>query len=145
MANNFTTTILVNESPKNVFNAINNVRGWWQGEFEGTAEKLNEEFSYRMETFHFSRQKVVELIPDRKIVWLVTESDLSFLKQRSEWTGTTISFEITETDNGTQVLFTHHGLLPDVECYEACSSGWTGLIQKSLVSFITSGKGKKVF
>lgn len=143
--NDLTVTILVDTSPKEVFNAVNNVRGWWQGEIIGSTDKLNDEFSYQMETFHFSRQRVVEHIPNKKIVWLVTESELSFLKDKSEWTGTKIIFEISETNNQTQLHFTHQGLNPESECYGACSKGWGDLIQKSLVSLITTGKGVIVF
>ena len=142
---NFTTTILVDNSPKEVFNAINNVRGWWQGEIEGNTDKLNDEFSYRMKEFHFSVQKVVEIIPDKKVVWLVTDSKLNFTKKKSEWTGTKIIFEIAEISNKTQLRFTHEGLVPGIECYGDCSNGWSNLIQESLLSLITTGKGKDVF
>jgi uncharacterized protein YndB with AHSA1/START domain len=141
----FTTTILVDQSPQEVFNAINHVSGWWQGAIEGSSNKLNDEFTYRMKEFHFSKQKIVEIIPNKKVVWLVTESKLSFTKDQSEWTGTKIIFEITEQDNKTQLRFTHAGLNPDIECYGACSNGWQQLIQQSLLSFITTGKGKDVF
>jgi hypothetical protein len=142
---NFSTTIIVDQTPKEVFNAINNVSGWWQGEIKGNTNKLNDEFTYQMEEFHFSKQKVVELIQDQKIVWLVTESKLTFTQDKSEWTGTKISFEISEINNKTQLLFTHFGLVPEFECYGGCSSAWTDLIQKSLFSLITTGKGEKVF
>jgi hypothetical protein len=141
----YTITILADQTPREVFNAINNVRGWWQGEIEGGTDKLNDEFSYRMEGIHYSKQKIVELIPDQKIGWLVTESKLNFINDKTEWTGTKISFEISEVNNKTQVRFTHTGLVPDIECYGACSNAWGRLIQESLFSLITTGKGKKIF
>jgi hypothetical protein len=145
MKEDFTTTIIVDQSPKEVFTAINNVRGWWQGEINGSTNKLHDEFSYRMEDIHYSKQRLVEVIPDKKVVWLVTESKLNFTKDKSEWTGTKIIFEIFQVSNKTQLRFTHSGLVPKFECYENCSNAWEQLIQESLYSLITSGKGKKVF
>lgn len=141
----FTTTILVDQSPKEAFDAINNVGAWWQGEIKGSSTKLNDEFTYKMEDIHFSKQQVVELIPNKKVVWLITESKLTFTKNQSEWTGTKVVFEISIVDNKTQIKFTHMGLVPKFECYGDCSNAWTMLVEKSLFSLITTGKGKKVF
>lgn len=142
---NFTTTILTDQTPKEVFDAINNVSAWWQGEIKGSTTKLNDEFDYRMEDIHFSKQKIVELIPGEKVAWLITDSKLNFLKDKKEWTGTKIIFDISRVKNKTQLRLTHEGLVSDIECYDACSNGWTQLIQKSLFSLITTGKGKNVF
>jgi hypothetical protein len=144
-ATNFTTTITVDNSPKDAFDAINNVRGWWQGELQGETDKLNAEFDYRMMDIHFSRQKIIEFIPNEKVVWLVTDSNLSFAHNKTEWTGTTIIFEIESVNNQTQVRFTHSGLIPTFECYGDCSNAWGKLIQESLFSLITTRKGKNVF
>jgi hypothetical protein len=142
---NFTTSITVSQPPAEVFSAVNNVRGWWQGEIKGNTDKLNDEFSYRMKDIHFSKQKIVELIPNEQIVWLVTESQLSFLTDKSEWTGTKIIFDIVAEGNKTKLTFTHQGLVPAIACYNNCSGAWSDLIEKSLFSLITTGKGVDVF
>jgi hypothetical protein len=141
----FTTTFFADKTPAEVFNAVNNVRGWWQGEIEGSTDKPGDEFTYRMKDLHFCKQRLIEVVPNTKVVWLVTDSKLNFLKKVDEWTGTKIIFEIADINNKTQLRFTHHGLFPDVECYDACSNGWSKLIQESLFSRITNGKGKNVF
>ncbi len=140
----FTTTIIVDQTPSQVFNAINNPQNWWTGEVKGSAGKLNDEFTYRYEDLHLSKQKVVEMIPDQKVVWLVTESIINYAEDKKEWTGTKISFEITQKDNKTQLRFTHFGLDPAIECFESCSYSWTQLMQQSLFSLITTGKGRKL-
>ena len=142
---NFTTTIVVDNSPSEAFHAINNVRGWWQGEIIGKTERLNDEFTYRMKDIHYSKQQLVEVIPNERIVWLVTDSNLSSFKDKSEWTGTKIIFDITEKDGKTQVRFTQIGLVPTFECYGDCSWAWGKLIEESLFSLITTGKGVEVF
>lgn len=142
---NFTTSIVVEQSPAEVFSAINNVTDWWQGEIKGSSHQLGDEFDYRMLTFHYSRQKVVKMIPDKKIVWLVTGSDLNSFPNKTEWNGTTIIFEISEKGNKTELRFTHSGLVPQFECYGDCSGAWSELVGKSLFSLITTGKGVKVF
>ena len=141
----FTTTILVDQTPKEAFDAINNVRGWWFGDIEGRTEKLNDEFTYQFKEFHYSKQRLVEFIPDKKVVWLVTDSSLNFVEDRDEWTGTKISFEVSPKGDKTEVRFTHEGLVPSQECYDACSNAWGDYIQKSLRSLISTGKGEAIF
>ena len=138
---NYTTTLLVAHTPREVFNAVNNVRGWWPEVIEGSTDKLNDEFIYQVKDIHYSKIKVIEVIPDTKVVWLVTDSSLTYVKDKSEWTGTKVRFEISEQGNKTQLLFTHEGLVPKFECYGDCSTAWTHYVQESLVGLITTGKG----
>ena len=138
----FTTTILVDQTPEEAFNAINNVCGWWTGEpgIEGTTDKLNDEFTYDYKPYHHSRQKITELIPGKKVVWLVTDSNLSFVEDKNEWTGTKIIFDIATKGDKTEVRFTHMGLVPAVECYDGCSNAWGGYISSSLCDLIAKAK-----
>jgi len=138
----FTTTIVVDQTPEEVFNAINNPRGWWSEEIEGSTEKLNDEFNYHYKDAHISKMKLIEVIPNKKVVWLVLENYFKFTKDKTEWTGTKIIFEISEKDNKTQIRFTHQGLVPEYECYEICRDAWSNYIQNSLRSLISTGKGQ---
>jgi hypothetical protein len=143
--NNFTTSIVVDKSSTEVFNAINNVRGWWQGEIKGSTDILNDEFTYEMQPYHLSKQKIIELMPGKKVVWLVTESEINFVADKKEWLNTKISFDISTVENKSKLTFTHQGLVPAIECYGGCSGAWEQLVQKSLFSLITTGKGVDVF
>lgn len=140
----FTTTILVNQSPKEVIEAISNPQNWWSGEVTGKALQLNDEFSYQYKDFHYSKQRVIELIPEQKVVWLVTESIINYVDDKDEWTGTKISFEVMPQGGKTQLRFSHLGLVPAVACFDSCSNSWSQLIQQSLNSLITTGKGQQL-
>ncbi len=138
----FSTVLLVNQSPKEAFDAINNVRGWWSEEVEGGTDKLNDEFTYHYKDVHRCKMKLIEVIPEKKVVWLVLDNYFSFTKDKSEWRDTKVIFEIEEKDNKTQIRFTHKGLVPEYECFDICSDGWNQYIRQSLFSLITTGKGK---
>jgi len=138
----FTTSILVDQTPKEAFNAIKNVRGWWSEEIEGGTEKLNDEFTYHYKDVHYCKMKLIEVIPDKKVVWLVLDNYFNFTKDKNEWKGTKIIFEISQKDNKTLIRMTHLGLVPDYECFEVCQDGWSNYINNSLHSLIATGKGQ---
>ena len=138
----FTTTFTVDQSPAEVMAGIANVRGWWGAGIEGASAKLGDEFTYRYEDLHQSTQRLVELVPDKKIVWLVTDAYLSFAKDKHEWQGTRLVFEIARKNDRTEVRFTHEGLVPTFECFGACSNAWGGYVGGSLKSLIASGRGQ---
>lgn len=118
-----------------VFRYLINPVNWWIGLFgetiEGESREIQDEFSFKAgDGVHYSNQKLVELVPDQKIVWLVTESNLSFLKNTNEWAGTKICFDIVQENDHTKITFIHEGLVPEIECYGSCSGAWTQYLQK---------------
>lgn len=132
---NFTYSITSSKTPGEVFRLLLQVEQWWSGFYEetitGKSEALNDEFIFKAGGgAHYSKQKLTELIPNKKIVWLVTDSKLTFLSDADEWTNTTICFDISTGENNTKITFTHDGLVPQIECYRECSSGWTKYLEK---------------
>jgi len=138
----FTTTILVDQTPHEVFNAINNVRGWWSEDIDGGTDKLNDVFLYHYKDVHVSKMKLIEFIPDKKVVWLVLDNYFDFTQDKTEWKDNKIVFEITENEGKTQLRFTQEGLVPAYECYNICKDAWGTYVRKSLYSLITTGKGQ---
>jgi hypothetical protein len=139
---NFTATILVDQTPKEVLGAITNLHGWWSEEIEGNTEKLNDEFIYHYKDIHYCKMRLIELVPNEKVVWLVLDNHFNFTKDKSEWIGTKLVFDISQKDNKTAMQFTHEGLVPQYECYEICREAWTNYIKDSLYNLIATGKGE---
>lgn len=138
----FTTTLKTANSPEEVFNAILDVRGWWSEEIEGDTSKLNSVFDYHYEDIHRCKIEITECIPNKKIVWFIKENYFKFTEDKTEWTGTKPTFEITEEDGETVLRFTHKGLTSAYECFEICRDSWTNYIQNSLKKRIETGKGE---
>lgn len=138
----YTIDLVVNVTPEEAFKSINNVTQWWTENLEGGSHSLGDVFTVRFGDVHLSTQKIVELVPGKKVVWLVTHSKLTFIENVNEWAGTKISFEIAEKDNKTAIRFMHEGLVPGIECYKGCSAGWTQYVKGSLFQLLTEGKGK---
>jgi uncharacterized protein YndB with AHSA1/START domain len=138
----FTTTISVTQPPHVALEAIRNVRGWWSEGIEGATGSAGDEFTYRYGDVHHCTVRVTDVVPDRKVSWLVLSNYFNFVEDETEWKDTTITFELTEREGGTEVRFTHHGLVPAYECFDACSDGWTFYIASSLRNLIETGEGQ---
>jgi uncharacterized protein YndB with AHSA1/START domain len=135
----YTTSFTVDQTPAEVFVAINDIRAWWTGDIVGEAAPLGATFTYTYEKLHRSTQKVIALDPGKNVVWHVTDSELSFVDNKTEWTGTDIVFDIMKRDGKTEVRFTHRGLTLDNQCYGDCSNAW-GFYIGRLRNLITTGR-----
>lgn len=141
--NNFSKKIALQATDDNVYNALtNSISKWWTEMFEGVSNEQGQSFTIRFGTNVFKKMKVDELSPNKKIVWLVTDSliDIPDLKNQTEWINTKIAWEIFSKDNQTELTLTHFGLTPQIECYNICENGWHNFTN-SLVEFINTGKG----
>lgn len=138
---NFQISFTVDQTPSVVYDAINNVRGWWSEEIEGVTDTLGE-FRYHFKDVHKAIIHVEELIPGEKVVWHIVENYFKFTKDPTEWTGNDIIFDISEVDGKTKVTFTHVGLVPEYECFDICSNAWGTYITGSLKNLIETGKGE---
>ncbi|HUX22127.1 MAG TPA: SRPBCC domain-containing protein [Spirochaetia bacterium] len=138
----FSTTIVVEQSPAKVFDAVNKPRVWWSEDIEGTPEKLDSEWTYQFQDNHRCKMRTVEMVHAKKVVWLVEDNWFAFTKDKTEWIGNRITFDNARQDDRTQLIFTQFGLVPTYECFNACRDAWTGFIQRNLRSFITTGKGE---
>jgi hypothetical protein len=125
--------------PDVVFECIKDIPAWWTTDFDGSTANLHDEFVIHHPGSHCSKQKLIENIPGKKIVWLVTEGRLDWLeKDKAEWTGTRMVFELAPQGDKTLLHFTHEGLVPEKECYIRCSEGWTMVIMKRLVEYVSA-------
>ncbi|HVI49272.1 MAG TPA: SRPBCC domain-containing protein [Chitinophaga sp.] len=154
---NFTATLLVDQSPSDVYRAIIDPRAWWSEEIEGGTSKVDDVFDYHFEDIHRSKMKLTEVVPEKRVVWRVLDNYFKpgifdeadglskrdgFENDKAEWVDTCVVFDIAVENGKTRLRFTHEGLVPDYECYDVCVNGWSHYIQESLHSLITTGKGQ---
>lgn len=137
----YTTTLLVAATPQQVFNAINNVRGWWSENIEGDTDKPNAVFNYHYQDVHACSIHITGFVPGKEVTWKMQDNYFKFTKDRNELKGSDIIFDISEKDGKTQLVFTHNRLMPACECYQICSDAWTHYIRESLKNLILTGKG----
>ncbi|SMO79371.1 SRPBCC family protein [Fodinibius sediminis] len=137
---NFSTSILVDQTPEEVFRAINNVRGWWSENIEGDTDRPGI-FYYYYQDIHRCTFKITEFMPGKKVVWHVLQNYFSFVEEQTEWTGIDVVFDIARKGDQTEIRFTHVGLVPENECHDVCTDAWDTYINHSLFDLITKGKG----
>ncbi len=137
----FNSSISAKISASDAIKKIGNITEWWGVTFAGKSQKQNDKFTVKMGADSFFDFAITELIPRRKVVWLVTDCNMPWYSDKKEWTNTQLIFDLSEKNGVTDLTFTHEGLTPDVECYKDCEPGWTHWIQISLFSYLTNGLG----
>ena len=141
MGQDFTSSISAKISVEEAIKMISNVPAWWGVTYSGSSEKENDKFVVKMGGESFFDFTVEELIPGKRVVWLVTDCYMPWYMDKKEWTNTRLIFDLSENNDVTNLTFIHEGLTPDVECYKDCEPGWTHWIKTSLFSYFTTGNG----
>jgi hypothetical protein len=137
---NYTSSITANISPLEATERISRVADWWTANITGPSGTSGDAFKISWgETW--LALSVAELVPGKKIEWLVTDCNLGFIQDKKEWKDTRIVFDITSEGKETTVKMTHVGLVPSVECYGACETGWNFYILESLQGLLRENKG----
>ncbi len=134
----YTATHTVDSSPERVFDALTTVSGlaaWWT-QVAGTGAEGGE-LRFDMGS---PRGPLVIAVhtarPPRVVVWDVLSCP--FLP---DWDGTTITFDLGADAAGRCALFfRHHGLTPQLECYDTCRQGWDHFLP-SLGDYAATGTG----
>ena len=142
MTDDFSTTLTVGRSADDVYAAIIDPRGWWSTHITGRTSSAGDVYFYDKGDIHFATIEVVESTPGTRVVWKVLRNHFKFTSDPTEWTGTSIVFDLLEENGDTTVRFTHVGLNPHEECFEICNVAWTFYVRQSLRNLILTGTGQ---
>lgn len=120
---------------------IAGLRAWWTEECEGTAAPGG--------TIHFrfgSVEKDMQVTRSEpgEVRWVCTRAhlDVPSLSRKDEWVGTEMVFSLSAgvAPGTVKLQFEHIGLVPSVECYAMCTSGWQHFLA-SLKQYLETGTG----
>lgn len=133
----------IKATPETIFNAVatkKGITGWWSkdctvGESEGQISQLKFDKQGNIVEMGF---RTLTLLPHQKVIWEVTEN------ANPAWLGTKIITEISETEDGCQVIFSHadfEAKWNKQEAFEMTKQGWEHFVS-SLVAYCETGKGQ---
>jgi hypothetical protein len=111
---------------------LEGLSGWWTIDTKGET-KPGGVIAFRFPAGGID-MKVVELDPNRRVLWQVAEGP-------PEWIGTRVSFDLKQEGDWTLILFKHQGWKEPVEFMYHCSTKW-GVFLLSLKSLLETGKGR---
>ncbi len=82
-AESYTSTFTVGHTVDQVFDAVNNPRGWWSQEIVGATDQVGAEFEYHYKDVHRCTVRVTELVPGRRVAWLVVDNYFNFVQDQA--------------------------------------------------------------
>ena len=122
-------------SPQEAFLALTQLEGlgaWWTNDvkLDDAAGKL---IRFTFGETGFFVMKVLEQVPGKRVEWQVMNGP-------DDWIGSRISFDISQADDYTLVMFRHSGWSEPSESMHHCSTKWAMFLM-SLKSLLETGQG----
>lgn len=124
-----------------VYKALSTIEGlanWWTDETTGE-EKIGGKIKFTFRTLTGDvkgemRMAVKEMKPPQRVCWQCIEGP-------DEWLGTEITFDLSQQDDQTILIFGHRNWREAVEFTAHCSMKWAVFLL-SLRDYVETGKGK---
>jgi hypothetical protein len=107
------------------------IAGWWSDRVEGSAGSPGDEFQVSFPSTPVVFELEVTECSDDAVEWHVAESP-------PWWKGTTIRFDLSPGEQGTNLLFTHRGFEPNDPIIQAITPAWVRFVD-NLVEVARSG------
>jgi len=140
MSQDYKCTVNAKVSAEEAYRKVASVSAWWNQRSTGKAQKVGDTFRVDFgETW--VNFEIVEAVPNKRVVWHVTDCNLHSFKDRKEWKDTRVVWDLTAADDTTTITMTHAGLTPEVECFNACQAGWNFHVGESLLKLLTENHG----
>ncbi len=124
-----------------VYKALSTIKGlanWWTEEVEGGEQVGGKiKFCFRSESGEIKGEMAMEvqkLSPQKEVRWRCIDGP-------AEWIGTDVSFELSQQDDQTIIIFGHRNWREPVEFMAHCSMKWA-IFLLSLREYVETGKGK---
>jgi len=131
----------IRSSAAQVYKALSTIEGlshWWTEETEGDEQVGGKiEFTFRSETGDIKGKMVMEvqeLNSGKNVRWRCVDGP-------AEWMGTDITFDLSQQDDQTIVIFGHRNWRDAVELTAHCSMKWAVFLS-SRREYVETGKGK---
>jgi hypothetical protein len=140
MLQDYQCTVSAKVSAEEAYCKIARVNDWWNQRSTGKTQQVGDTFKVDFGPT-WVEFEVIEAIPDKRMVWRVTDCHLHWLKDRTEWKGTSVIWDLATRDGTTTVTMTHAGLTPAVECFDTCQAGWNFHVGESLLKLLIDGRG----
>lgn len=140
--NNYIASITVSASTDQCFNAITKqMNQWWTETAEGDLTKVGDTVKAIFPPA-FGHWTFKATVLDRGArIEIVCIDAHHYVEGKSkeieqEWLGTRIVWEFASVGEKTKITLTHHGLTPQLNCWDICLNGWNYFFKVSLMDFL---------